>query len=300
MKALFSMFADWIEDKVRDRKLRWLIAIPSGIGTLLGIVGIAKAIQPLANVSFLLLSIFLFIVVIVLGVNRRYMRRELGRTAQVLRTYGERVRRAQETNRDLFQTTQWTETMTISEKGNAAIVRDITVRIGSEPVAAIWSLASRNSSEHMSASIRESVRVDACYLDADSSEGTAIVTTHTWEGDAKLRIYVYFDRDVAPGETVKLRLVIRWPKYAADILDGHTELNHWVFRRQTDSFESTVLIERSFSSKPLRVTTLSGSPDPAVSSDESSGHTKIHLDIPDIEVDREYGYRIGLRPDRHL
>jgi len=297
VKHLFSALADWIEDKVRDRKLRWLIAVPSGVATVLAIIGIAAAIQPLANVSLLVLSIFLFIVVITLGVNRRYMRRELGRTGRVLQTYGERVRRTQETNRDLFHTVRWSESVAVADKGNTTIVRDISVRIGAQPVAAIWSLSSRNSAAHLSPSIRDKVRVDACYLEDDGAEGTSIVTTHSWEGESRLRVYIYFDRDVAAGETIRIRLVIRWPKYSADILDGNAEVNSWVFRRPTDSFESTVSFSRSFSGKPLRVTTLNGSPAPEVSIDNASGQTKVHLNLTQIEVDREYGYRVDLRPD---
>lgn len=297
MRHLFSAAADMVEDRVRDRKLRWLIAIPSAVGTVLSIVGIAAKIQPLANVSLLVLSAFLFVVVIVLGINRRYMRRELGRTTKVLQGYGIRVRHAQETNKDLFHTTSWSEEVSVAAKGDTSIVRDITVEAGPEPVGAIWSLSNRNSDAHMSAAVRDAVRVEACNLDENGEEGTSIVTTTSWEADNRLRTYLYFDRDLPPGQTARIRLRIKWPKYSADILDGHVEVNSWVFRRPTLSFRSTVSFAKSFSHKPLRVSTLLGSPSPDVTTEPASGQTKIHLDLSEIEVDKEYGYRVDLRPD---
>lgn len=297
MKELISALADWIEDKVRDRKLRWIVSVPSALASLLAIVGIAASIQPLANLSLLTLSVFLFAVVVVLSVNRRYMRRELGATDQILRAYGEQIRLAQETDHNLFHTKNWSERVSVSQKGDAVIMRDITVEIGPRPVRAIWSLSTRNSDDHLSSSVRDSVRVSAQYLNADGTDGTNIVTTASWEESGKLRTYLYFDREVPPHETVRLRLTLRWPRYAADILDGGTEVNHWLFRRTTDSFESTVLFEKSFSSRKLRITPLEGSSTPEITRDPASGQTEIYLNLDKIEVDREYGYRIDLQRD---
>lgn len=297
VKQVFSALADWIEDKVRDRKLRWLIGIPSALATALAIIGIAGRIQPLANVSLLTLSAFLFLVVIVLGVNRRYLRREIAKATTVLKSYGGRIRRAQETNNDLFHTTAWVENVSVGHKGDAYIVRDITIKAGPESVPAIWSLSIRNSDAHLGASVRDAVRVDACYLSEDGEEGTGIVTTAEWEDNRKLRAYMYFDRDLDPGTIVQIRLTIKWPRYAADMLDGTPEINNWVFRRQTASFTSTVTFEKAFTKRQLRVSTLHGSPPPQVTPDVASGQTKIHLNLNEIEVDREYGYRIDVRPD---
>lgn len=295
MREVFSEIATVIEDNVRDRKLRWMVAIPSAIGSLLVIVGINAGNGVLVNVSLACLAGFLGLVVIVMAIARRYMRSELGGQTHILRMYGKRIREAQEENLDLFHTTDWSEKVDVTKNGDSVIVRDITIRAGEMRVPAIWSLTTRNSEQHISASIHRRVRVAAHFLNENDELGARVVTSRDWEGNGdRLRVYMHFPRELSPKAVVRVRLTIKWPKYFMDLIDGQPEVNHWVFRRPTDSFDSVITFQKSFSRNHLHVTKLDRSPQPDVTRDAASGTTTVHLNLPTIEVDREYGYSLAL------
>ena len=134
----------------------------------------------------------------------------------------------------------------------------------------------------------------ARYLTAERRPGARIVTSKSWESEGRLRVYLHFDRPVSPNTELRILLRIEWPRYAADILDGRTEIVHWTARRPALRITSTYRFDKAFSRKPLTVTPLTGTVEPDVEKTESNGATKIHLDLQEIEVDQEYGYRVGL------
>lgn len=295
MRELFSSIATLVEDNVRDRKLRWMVAIPSAIATVLALVGITSKNALLVNVSLACLSGFLGLVVIAMAISRRYMRRDLGDRAHILRMYGKRIRDAQEENLDLFQTLEWSENVDATKNGDAVIVRDITIQAGETRVPAIWSLASRNSNQHMTDSVKRAVKVVANFLDDAGEVGAKVVTSTDWEGTGeRLRVYIHFPRELSPRSVARVRLTIKWPKYFADILDGQPEVNHWVFRRSTSKFDSVVTFQKAFSDRRISISNLQDSPAPRVQRDSASGTTSVHLNLQTIEVDREYGYSIAL------
>ena len=152
----------------------------------------------------------------------------------------------------------------------------------------------RNSPAHLGDQIKAAVRVNANFVDEEEAIGTSVVTSTRWEGDRDLRIYMYFDRDLAANSTTMIRLQIKWPKYSADLLDGIVEPSFWIFRRPTSSFKVSTTYDKIFAPNSLRVTPLVGSVKPAITQDEASGSTHVRFELDDIEVDREYGYRVEL------
>jgi hypothetical protein len=298
---LYDSLADTIEDLIRDRKLRWLIALPSGIGTVivlggtvLAATGVVPGLSLPVNVTLVVLAVFLGVSVLVLALSRRFLRGELARKNLVLERYGDRIREAQENNVDLFHTNAWDEEARVGKKGDTTIARTMTIRAGAAPVPAIWTLASRNSEAHLGQAVKDKVRIVARFIHDDGSEGTELVSIGRWEGDRSIRIFIFFDRDLSPQTEVCIRLVIHWPKYGADMLDGTSEINHWTFRRQTDDFKSLQIYEKSFAPKGVRITPLPGSPAPDRTTDATSGSTHVRLNLGQIAIGQEYGYRADL------
>ncbi|MBX3094854.1 MAG: hypothetical protein KF680_10020 [Cryobacterium sp.] len=223
------------------------------------------------------------------------MRKEIGQKDLILNRYGDRVRAAQEKNVDLFHTTGWVDETAVKKHGDAVIVRTMSIEAGPEPVPAIWALSYRNSSAHLEQRVKEKVRVEARFApEEDENSGTEIVTAISWEGDRALRVFFFFDRDLAPNSTTRIRLTIKWPKYGADMLDGQVEPNYWTFRRQTTGFNSLVIYESEFAPKGVRITPLDGSPRPDVDRQKASGSTLVRFALADIKVGQEYGYRSEL------
>ncbi|MEV8273023.1 hypothetical protein [Microbacterium sp. NPDC077184] len=271
-----------------------MIAAPSAVGTVLSIGGVLLGVQIVSYLSMGLLALWLGLCVVVLAIDRRAVRRSLREKDDVLRAYGNSIRSEQEADQDLFHTASWDEEVSISGGGDAVIIRKFILKTNTRPVRAIWTLAKRNSDAHLSPATRDAVRVSAHYLNADGRTGSRIVTTKAWEHEGRLRVYMHFDRPLAPATEVNIQLKLEWPKYARDALDGLTDVVHWTARRPTARLSSSHTYEKSYTKKTLAITALDGTPEPTVVVDATNGTTKIHLDLDEIEVDREYGYRVSL------
>jgi len=294
VNKLFESLADVIEGQIRDRRLRWMVGIPSGVAAIIVGIGWVFGLPVVVNVTLVCVSVFLALTVVCMAISRRYMRRSLGRTYQILNRYGDRIRDEQERDKNLFHTTAWREEVRVGKDGDTTIIRFMTLQAGPGPVSAVWTLASRNSPAHLSEQVKEAVRVNANFLDEEDVVGTSIVTTTRWEGERFLRIYMYFDRDLAADSTTMIRLQIKWPKYSADLLDGIVEPSTWIFRRPTSSLKVATAYDKVFAPTGVRVTPLVGSVKPTITQDEASGSTHVRFELDDIEVDREYGYRVEL------
>ena len=297
MNSVLDALSDWIESKVRGRRLRWLISIPAGIGGVASLVFACLGWAIPAGISQTITCVFLAIVVVVLALARRGIRQDAVRKEVILRGFGDRIRRGQEKNRDLFHVTRWQEEITVTRHGDSRIVRDFTIVCGERPLPAIFSLARRNSSAHFSDAIRRKLRLSAWHFDADGKEQTRIPTVARIEGDRSLRAYFYFDRELQPGEQCRVRMKIDWPRYAADIIDGETEVNYWKFHRATENFSATITFDSTFSKHEIRVSALDEDIPPHVTRDKAGTYTRIHLGLNETEVDREYGYRVSLATD---
>lgn len=290
MKQGLASISDWVEDLIRDRKLRWMVAIPSAIGTILIIVGIATQLRDLANVSLLCTTVFLGVVVIVMALSRRHMRREIGNKQAVLDHYGDWILRSQRDNPDYFAISAWNEEQTVAKRGDTVIVRDIDITAGAIPVPAVWTRASANSTVHLSPNVRSAIDVEARFLDDDGEPTTRIVTGAVWDDEKTIRILIYFSVDLAPNATTRIRLRIRWPRYAAELLDGRVEKEHWVFRRPVGSFSVKTVFTKDFAPLGVTVSKLANSPKPITTTNKTDGSTSLEFSVPNVEKDVEYGY----------
>ena len=294
MENIYDSVSGWIEDKVRGRQLRWMIALPSALGTVVSAIAAVLRIQIVAYVSLGLLAAWLGICVLMLAIDRRSVRRSIRDKDDVLKAYGDSIRSEQEADQDLFHTSSWDEEVSISSGGNAVIIRKFILKTNDRSVRAIWTLAKRNSEAHLSSKIRDAVRVSANYVNSDGRVGSRIVTTKVWEHEGRLRIYMHFDRALAPNTEVSIRVKLEWPKYAADALDGSTDVVHWTVRRPTARLASNHTYEKSYTKRRIAITVLDGTPEPVIVNDPAGGTTKIHLELDQLEVNREYGYRVSL------
>lgn len=297
MERFFDALTDAIEKLVRARKLRWLIAIPSAIGTILVIFGLAAKLAPLVNITLLCLSVFLGISVIVLAISRRALRWQVTRRNQILDHYGTRIFETQQKNPGYFHILKWDEHQVVGKGGDTVIVRDIGIKAGAVAVPAVWTRASRNSSAHL-AGVKEKIRIEARFLNEDGELGTSLIVVPIWETDKTVRIQIYFDRDVEPDDEVLIRLTIKWPSYSADLLDGAACPNYWVFRRRVDSFTSKVTFTGGFAPMGVRLTPMKGSPAANARKNKADGSVAVSFTVPTVQQDKEYGYYVELiRPE---
>lgn len=294
MKNLFSALADSIEDLVRDRKLRWMVAIPSLIATILLVVGIASRVSQFVNVTLLVTSLFLGAVVLVMAMARRYMRRQIIQKSKVVGRYADSIFRTQESNPSYFTIESWDEAQAVGKKGDTTIVREIRIKAGQYPVPAVWARASRSSEENLSSGIKSKIKVEARYINADGTDGTRLVSSFNWESDKGIRITVFFDHDLEALTSALIRLTIYWPRYSADLLTGEASKEYWKFHRSIDSLKASITYSKSFAPAGVRVTELAGSPAPSVQKGRADGSSSVSLFVPDVIPGREYGYHVEI------
>ena len=77
MNKLFESLADVIEGQIRDRRLRWMVGIPSGVAFVIVGAGSILGLPVLVNVTLVCVSVFLALTVVCMAISRRYMRRSL-------------------------------------------------------------------------------------------------------------------------------------------------------------------------------------------------------------------------------
>lgn len=294
LRNLVQILSNFIEEQIRDLKLFWLISIPTTIGTIVVGLGLVTTAPALADVTLVVLALFLGLSVIVLALSRRYLRREIGQKDEVLNRYADQVRKRQEGDPNFFTTKEWREEVRVKSDGDTVVVRYFTLVAGPNSVPTIWTFADRNSAAHLEKKIRDRIKTEVRFVSPDGELGTEIISVHRWETDTGIRVYIHFDRDIEPYEEVKVRLELTWPRYYADLLDSRTEINRWVFRRESFKFDSQTTFESSFAPNSVRVTPLTGSPAPRKSMSETSGSTSIQLILDEIEINKEYGYRIDM------
>lgn len=294
MNDLVDSLANFIEDAIRERNLRWIVSIPASSMTVLSILGFAfDRTQAAVVLLFLALGTTL-ISLIVLALSRRAMRKELKDTSGVLNSYGEKVRREQESDPEYFSISGWKERLTVSNHGNTTIVKDLAIIVGGRPIGSAWTMIYRNSDAYMSSGIKSRIRLRASVLNDDGSLGTQIVTTRSFEGSCGLRIFFHFREELKPTESATIRIVVQWPRYFADPLDERTEENYWIMRHPSESLDSTVTLEKKYSRRGVIVSSINGSARPTVTKHPDSGSTEIHLTVKNPPLNQKCGYTLEL------
>lgn len=294
MKRIFGALADQVEDLVRDRKLRWMVAIPSAMATGIVAFGLWAKLGDLVNVTLACTSVFLALTVGVMAMARRFMRRQVIQSQKVVARYADAIFRAQEANPDYFRIVKWLEEQDVRKAGDTTIVRDIAIRAGDQRVPAVWVRASRSSNQHLGNAVRSKISVVARYINDDDTEGTRLVSTFDWESEKGIRITVFFDHDLDPHAEARIRLTIQWPQYSADLLAGEATKEFWVFRRTIDELHSTIGYSNGFAPNGVKVTTLPGSPTPSIQKGGASGSSSVTLLVTELTPHREYGYHVEI------
>lgn len=293
---MFISLADWIESLVRDRKLRWLIAIPATIASIVLAIGILGQFGEVVNITLLASTIFLLAVVMILALARRYMRGQAIRSSKVVSRYADAIFQNQQSNPHYFTIEKWHESQFVGKRGDTSIVREIHIKAGANPVPAVWARASRSTEQHLSAQIKDDIKVEARYINGDDTDGTRLVCTHSWESEKGIRITVFFDQELEPGSTASIRLFISWPRYSADLLDKEPSKEYWKFHRAIDELNTTITYSKSFAPNGVRVTPLAGSSAPTVQKGRADGSTSVTLFVSTVTPGREYGYHVEIAP----
>lgn len=292
MKRIFGVGADMVEEWIRGRRLRWMVAVPSAIATLLVAFGLWKNLAVLVNATLVCTSVFLGLVVIGMAIARRYMRRQIIQREKVVARYATAIFRAQEANPGYFKILKWAEEQDVRKAGDTTIVRDITIQAGDLSIPAVWVRASRSSSQYLSSAIRDKINVVARYINDDGTEGTRLVTTFDWESEKGIRITVFFDHDLDAHAQARVRVTILWPRYSADLLEGESTKEYWLFHRAIDELHAVTEYSRAFAPNGIKVTTLPGSPAPSIQKGGASGSSSVTLLVSDLSPHHEYGYHV--------
>jgi len=293
MRTITHAIADTVERLVRDRKLFWIVSIPSGIFAVLLGLGFVTDTNSLVNVTMVIALAFLVLVVITLALSRRYMRREIGERSELLNRYVREIHERQTNDALLFTTEEWDETTRVSQKGNAEITRLLTLKVGAEPLSAVWNGTNRNSENHLTTAIKKRVKVEARTVNPHGQVGARILTTVEWNGP-RMTTYIHFDDVLNSGEEVKVRLHIEWPRFYADMLDGVVEKNRWTFLRVSRLFKSTIYFDKAFAPNGVVCSPLMGSPDPVHTVDSNNGSSTLRLELDNIVANTRVGYHVEL------
>lgn len=293
---LWESFADFVEDKVRDRKLRWLVGAPTAAASLVVALGLYKQDGRMVNLTLASISIFLGLAVLGMALSRAYMRRQASKESKVVDRYANAIYLAQKDNPSYFTIDKWSENQAIGKKADTRIVRDIDIIAGDESVPAVWTLASCSTSGYFDNHHRDDVLVEARYLNDDGEEGTRLVTSSVLHSGRGIRITIFFDHDLVPHDVTRIRLTLEWPRYAGDLLDGGSTKEYWKFHRPTNEFVANIHYSKEFAPNGIRVTRLSDASSPQVQQKrEADGTSSVSLPVSNVVQKTEYGYHIELK-----
>lgn len=291
MRRIIEATSATLEESIRNRRLKWIVGVPTGILGAISFILMCLDVELAAYATSTVLSLWLVCCVFILAISRRYMRREINMFQGIAEHYGRHIYETQSSSPGYFRVLSWNEVQVLRSDGSVDITRDLTISPVSEILRAVW------TSAESSRGALSDTELDRLYeglrtpiLNDDDSEGIDLRRAVFRGTGAEVIFNIFPLEAVQPGDALRFRLSLSWPKYAEKLVTGSIDENYWEFAQEVEyfHFEMHLPSELGVSADTLKLSPLKGTTYPK--KDTTPTGVVVSFEISKVEALKRYGF----------